>query len=74
MNPKSRMSRSVYASIMLLAVCLLIPLVASDAFAAKGPGRNRAPVVNNQSFSVNENSPAGTVVVQWSLPIRTAIP
>ena len=62
MNPKSCMSRSLYASIMLLAVCLLIPLVASDAFAAKGPGRNRAPVVNNQSFSVSENSPAGTVV------------
>ena len=62
MSPKSRMSRSLYASIMLLAVCLLIPLVASDAFAAKGPGRNRAPVVNNQSFSVSENSPAGTVV------------
>lgn len=62
MSPKSHMSRSLYASIMLLAACLLIPLVASDAFAAKGPGRNRAPVVNNQSFSVSENSPAGTLV------------
>ncbi len=46
----------------LLAVCLLIPLMAGDAFAAKGPGGNRAPVVNNQSFSVNENSPNGTAV------------
>jgi nitrite reductase (NO-forming)/hydroxylamine reductase len=62
MNPKSRVSSSLYASIILLAVCFLIPLLASDAFAAKGPGRNRAPVVNNQSFSVNENSVNGTLV------------
>lgn len=62
MYPKSRMSRSLCASIMLLAVCLLIPLVASNAFAAKSPGRNRAPVVDNQGFSISENSPAGTVV------------
>ena len=36
--------------------------MASDAFAAKGPGRNRAPVVNNQSFSLDENSANGTAV------------
>ncbi|MDQ1363919.1 MAG: nitrite reductase (NO-forming) / hydroxylamine reductase [Pseudomonadota bacterium] len=45
----------------LLTLCLIMPLIAGNAFA-KGPGRNWAPVVNNQSFSVNENSANGTLV------------
>lgn len=49
----------------LLAVCLLLPLMADDVLAAKGGGRggkNQAPVVNDQSFSVDENSANGTAV------------
>ena len=48
--------------VYLLALCMLVPLMADNAFAAKGPGKNRAPVVNDQSFSINENSANGTVV------------
>lgn len=62
MKSKSCLFDSLYANFILLTLCLLVPLIASDAFAAKGPGRNRAPVVNNQSFILDENSPNGTVI------------
>lgn len=62
--PTGSTVRSVASTVVqyLLVVCLLLPFLADNAQAAKGPGRNRAPVVNDQSFSVDENSPNGTAV------------
>lgn len=49
-------------SVYVFAVILISPLLTDSVFAAKGGGRNKAPVINNQYFNVDENSASGTAV------------